>query len=99
MSLSNDGPHATPFYHSLWMYHLPVFRLFSSLLGLSEPFFRGAQGFIEFHLTRFIVGVYDMATILLPVKTRGPGTEYTGADTEEGGQPCTDGNGMPKSKR
>jgi hypothetical protein len=37
-------------------------------------------------------------SILLPIKTWGFGTEYTVADTE-GGQPCTDGNGMPKPKR
>ena len=36
--------------------------------------------------------------ILLPIKTRVPGTEYTAADTK-GGQPCPDGNGRPKPKR
>jgi hypothetical protein len=36
--------------------------------------------------------------ILLPIKPGGHGTEYTVADTK-GGQPCTDGNGMPKPKR
>jgi hypothetical protein len=35
--------------------------------------------------------------ILHPVKTGGFGTEYTVADTEEGGQPCTAGKGMPKT--
>src|SRR6266545_7885962 len=35
--------------------------------------------------------------IVLPVKTSGPGTEYTVADTK-GGQPCTAGNGMPQPK-
>jgi hypothetical protein len=35
--------------------------------------------------------------IVLPVKTSGPGTEYTVAD-RKGGQPCTDGHGMPKPK-
>jgi len=33
--------------------------------------------------------------ILLPIKTRCPGTEYTVADLT-GGQPCTDGHGMPR---
>ena len=36
--------------------------------------------------------------IVLPIKTRAPGTEYTVADNH-GGQPCTDGNGTPKPKR
>jgi hypothetical protein len=37
------------------------------------------------------------SSIVLPVKTSGPGTEYTVADTN-GGQPCTDGNGRPKPR-
>ena len=37
------------------------------------------------------------AFILLPIKTGGSGTEYTVAD-RKGGQPCNDGNGMPKRR-
>lgn len=35
--------------------------------------------------------------ILLPVKTKGLGTEYTVADNP-GGQPCTEENGMPRQR-
>jgi hypothetical protein len=35
--------------------------------------------------------------IVLPIKTRSPGTEYTVADAE-GGQPCSDAHGRPKPR-
>jgi hypothetical protein len=38
------------------------------------------------------------ADILLPIKPKSPGTAYTVADNQ-GGQPCNDGNGMPRPKR
>jgi hypothetical protein len=37
------------------------------------------------------------ARILLPIKPKVSGTEYTGADTK-GGQPCSDASGMRKPK-
>ena len=39
-----------------------------------------------------------MPNILLPIKTGGSGTEYTGADMK-GGQPWNDENGRPKPRR
>lgn len=38
------------------------------------------------------------APILLPIKTKGPGTAYTVADSE-GGQPCKNASGTPRPKR
>jgi hypothetical protein len=65
-------------------------------LGGAASAGKGIFNSLRFGVKRF-VEEYDIF-ILLPVKTEGLGTEYTVADTE-GGQPCTDGNGMPKLKR
>jgi hypothetical protein len=70
-----------------------------------EPMFPGDPGSPDLDITwrrnvhaRFPLFIFEVeSVILLPIKPRVPGTEYTVAD-RAGGQPCDAENGRPKPK-